>query len=705
MKKLLMTIVIFLSSFILSFSQTNFWESTNGPFGGEVEAVAIKSNGKVLVGTSTSGIFRSDGTGDNWQPVTSGLPIDSDSVLFEKINALAINSMDWIFAGTHAGVYLSSDNGDNWIATSLAGEDIRITLLFIDSADQIFANYSEEIYISTDDGTTWQQPATPLSGITSLAENSQGNLFAGNFDGVHISTDGGDNWTQTNLTSGINSLTIDSQDQIFAGTSGVFRSTDNGDSWSLFHILPDSLYEVQFFTASPGNQLYAGVWDNSGDRDGVYRSTNSGVSWEKVNQGLADSLNLRYITTNSAGDVFAGTEHGLFRTTNNGNDWHLFGIPGTFIASISFTEGTVFAETFWEFTRGILFRSLDNEGIWERVNDGIENTIVFDIIEIPSGDLLCGSLNGIFRSTDEGSSWITDALHNNNVNVLNSNSAGQIFAGTDAGIYRSTDNGGSWNPGGLTNEDIGRLALNSIDYLFAVTASNGIFFSTDSGDSWSPVGDGISTNTITDIAITTNDYIFAATDNGVFRSTDDGISWLVVNNGISITEYAWTLSVDNLNNIYVGTLGQGVFKSTNNGDDWIQINDGLVNHFIYSMKNSPDNYLFAGTFGNGIYRRDITTGIFNAYHTGSVTSFILEQNYPNPFNPSTTIKFSLPSSSFAILKIYDALGEEAAVLLNRELTSGTFEVEWNATGLPSGIYFYKLQANEFAQVKKMILLK
>lgn len=324
MKKLSILFMLVAAITVQTKAQTNFWESTNGPFGGEIRSVAIQSNGNVFAGTSISGIFKSDGTGDNWQPVTSGLPIDSDSVFFESINVIAINSMDWAFAGTHAGVYLSTDNGDDWIATSLAGENIRITLLFIDSADHIFATYSGELYLSNDDGATWQQPTTPLFGISSLAENSQGNLFAGNFDGVHISTDGGNNWTQTNLTSGINSLTIDNKDQIFAGTSGVFRSTDNGNSWSLFHILPDSLYWVQFFTVSQDNQLYADVRDILGDRDGVYRSTNSGVSWDKVTQGLTDSLNLRYITTNSAGDVFAGTEHGLFCTTNNGNDWHLF---------------------------------------------------------------------------------------------------------------------------------------------------------------------------------------------------------------------------------------------------------------------------------------------------------------------------------------------------------------------------------------------
>jgi len=86
-------------------------------------------------------------------------------------------------------------------------------------------------------------------------------------------------------------------------------------------------------------------------------------------------------------------------------------------------------------------------------------------------------------------------------------------------------------------------------------------------------------------------------------------------------------------------------------------------------------------------------------------SFILNQNYPNPFNPSTIIKFSIPSSGFATLKIYNALSEEVVVLLEKELTTGTYEVEWNATGLPSGVYFYQLKTEGFVETKKMLLLK
>jgi enterochelin esterase family protein len=108
------------------------------------------------------------------------------------------------------------------------------------------------------------------------------------------------------------------------------------------------------------------------------------------------------------------------------------------------------------------------------------------------------------------------------------------------------------------------------------------------------------------------------------------------------------------------------------------------------------------------------TGIENK-RTNPDESFILKQNYPNPFNPSTLISYSIPVSSFVTLKIYDVLGNEIKSLINEEMVSGSYKVEFSAKGgsasggdpidLPSGIYFYKLQASNFTQTKKMILLK
>lgn len=87
------------------------------------------------------------------------------------------------------------------------------------------------------------------------------------------------------------------------------------------------------------------------------------------------------------------------------------------------------------------------------------------------------------------------------------------------------------------------------------------------------------------------------------------------------------------------------------------------------------------------------------------TEFKLEQNYPNPFNPSTVISYQLPEAGNVRLRIYNMLGEEVTTLVNHQQPAGTYKVDWNASGLTSGIYLYRLEAKNFVQTKKMILAK
>jgi hypothetical protein len=82
----------------------------------------------------------------------------------------------------------------------------------------------------------------------------------------------------------------------------------------------------------------------------------------------------------------------------------------------------------------------------------------------------------------------------------------------------------------------------------------------------------------------------------------------------------------------------------------------------------------------------------------------LTQNYPNPFNPSTVIHYQLPATTLVTLKLYDVLGKEVAALVNGELNAGYFKTVWMAS-VPSGLYLYRLQAGEFTQSRRMILLK
>jgi hypothetical protein len=85
--------------------------------------------------------------------------------------------------------------------------------------------------------------------------------------------------------------------------------------------------------------------------------------------------------------------------------------------------------------------------------------------------------------------------------------------------------------------------------------------------------------------------------------------------------------------------------------------------------------------------------------------FSLSQNYPNPFNPITNIEYRIANSEFVNLKVYNVLGQKVATLVNRKQQAGSYIVEWDASGIASGVYYYRLVAGEFVDTKKLVLLK
>ena len=92
--------------------------------------------------------------------------------------------------------------------------------------------------------------------------------------------------------------------------------------------------------------------------------------------------------------------------------------------------------------------------------------------------------------------------------------------------------------------------------------------------------------------------------------------------------------------------------------------------------------------------------------SGDVNSgYTLEQNFPNPFHTSTTIRFSVPCRTHVVLKVFDHLGREVTVLVNKDFTPGTYEESFDGKHLSKGIYYYQMQAGEFIQARKIVLLK
>ncbi len=150
----------------------------------------------------------------------------------------------------------------------------------------------------------------------------------------------------------------------------------------------------------------------------------------------------------------------------------------------------------------------------------------------------------------------------------------------------------------------------------------------------------------------------------------------------------------------------------NNKGRLFRIQNGVVDTLISGMQRpsgmvfNPNGDLFITSIqaDNILKVSNLPTAVEDEVNS-VVDNFTLEQNYPNPFNPSTSIRYQVSSSSNISLKVYDILGKEIATLINEEKPAGNYEVNFNAAGLSSGVYFYKLHAGSLVETKKMILMK
>ena len=255
------------------------------------------------------------------------------------------------------------------------------------------------------------------------------------------------------------------------------------------------------------------------------------------------------------------------------------------------------------------------------------------------------------------------------------------------------------------------------------------------------------TQNIPSIAAGAGNIVYAAVPGiGVYRSEDNGVNWIAVLQSPAI-DYVEVAAIDN--HAFAGSFFAGARYSSNNGSTWFISNgfptdasvfalgpvvdemvlagtdlapswiyasfDGGISFSPYSEGLAErasveafavnDTFMFAGTDDHGVWRR-VRPGVVSVQTESEILrDYHLAQNHPNPFNPTTTISYTIPSDGFVNLSVYNTIGEEVRTLVNEFKEAGSHNENFNATGLSSGIYFYKLKAGNFVQTKKMILMK
>lgn len=203
----------------------------------------------------------------------------------------------------------------------------------------------------------------------------------------------------------------------------------------------------------------------------------------------------------------------------------------------------------------------------------------------------------------------------------------------------------------------------------------------------------------------------------VARTWYDGISYAKIENSVVPVELTNFTAKLNGNNVELNwetkteTNNQGFEIEKYNSDKWNSIGfirgngtTAEISKYSFVDKHISRNlvkYRIKQIDYDGSFKYSKTVEI----NTNYVSKYELSQNYPNPFNPVTTITYTIPKNGFVELKVYNSLGQEVAVLVNKEMQAGSYQITWNAQNEPSGIYFYKITFNDFSRVNKMVLLK
>ena len=687
------TLIIFLVILLCPVLKADWSQTSTGLSGGSVKTIFSNST-KLYAGTAYSGVYVSYDSGGTFIRRNNSLPgLD--------ITSFAVKDT-YLFAAVYgSGIYRTTNDGLNWTSANAGLQSFKITSLATTSA-MIFAATSDSgIYASSNGGTSWFSASNGIqsSGVNSMTVTNDVIFAACTYQGVFRSTDNGANWTNCYYSSTGIFTSIASKDSVlFLGglIQGVRRSTDLGITWQSVPAIVSSVYSLAY----DGQIVFAG---GGGGPNNIYASTNMGSDWYPASNGLpgeyAQTSALHILGSNCFAGV-SGDGSGLYKSIDRGGNWY-FSFNNTEAVNVNVMynmNGRVFAGM-----RGQGISYTDNSGSnWTNISGGLGSSVILSIGSCDSF-LFIGTYAGNYRSTNSGMNWLTSNLGLSEGSTAFISEGSTLMSGGYA-PYKSTDHGLFWFPSASGFYSGGgkiKAFAKILNYTFVVNY-NTLHMSPNFGEFWVQLANPWFYSEV-NAMISSEDYLYVGhRDSGVYRSYYNGANWLKLNNGLSSLRIQALHA--NANKVFVGTPA-GVFASTNRGINWIAINDGLGNLNVTSFA-SNNIYLFAGTDGSGVWRILLSDILTNIVHNEiPAGEFRLNQNYPNPFNPSTTLTYEIPVETFVRVKVFDVSGKEVMTLVNELKKAGKHEVNLQGDDLPSGVYFYKIEAGSFHRAKAMILIR
>ncbi len=650
------------------------WRLLNFPKDIYISSIDFIDNNEgwaIGVQNNTGYVFKTINGGNSWEQKLKVKAISVTNFFLNKTTGWV--SLDSV-------LYFTEDDGVNWSTQNFPQ---TISSIFFLNYNLGWLTAGKKIYKTTDNGNNWKpiemkdfyfSSLNKIEFVDSLIGFVSATLWGHHEVSGYLfhSTDGGLTWKEQ-LSVGSRSNPFDrrsfsdfhllNKNIGWAIAEGEIYKTYNGTNWSLISI------ETYLRKITVVNSLT--LW-GAGAFGSLFVSTDGGYNWIKSSTGVISETNdMQLIDKNN---LFAAGGQTIFRTSDGGNKWEYRNIGN-------------FGKDYFNI-RAIWF--IDPLHGWI----GVEYT---------------GGWGGLYKTTNGGFSWSVqiDNLHRIFDIFFIDNNTGWFFSGNE--VYSTNNSGFTWNlQQGIKPDAVEIVSIYFVSENVGYAGGYiGLYKTMNSGRDWTKINLNIPDPFIKSIFFIDDQTGWAAgysSNNGlVLKTTDGGLNWNVIY--LSKTGTSWPQSINfaNKNNGWVvGTVGfTGTsFHSLDGGESWHPVRLPSESYFMRVVFPDTSEGWILGDSGEILH-----TSIGGDTKEVAPPEYFLYQNYPNPFNSTTRIKYYVPKFSYLSVKVFNLLGEEIATLFEGYRQAGNYEVVFDGSELASGVYFCQLRADNFAETKKLLLLK
>lgn len=661
-------------------------------------------------GQSVGIIRKSIDGGITWSNLTSGTLEIQNDIFF-------INQNTGWSVGNNGTILYTTNGGASFVSQTSGVTSTLFSVQFLDANIGYIATGSlGRVLKTTNAGTNWALVTSAgSSGLYASHFMTPNFGWVASLNGaVYLTVNGGTNWTAQTCTgaSTINDIYfIDNQTGWCCASEKIFTTTNGGTAWvEQVSGTSNSLFSIFFYNSSNGIAC--------GDLGSILRTTNGGTNWTPISSNTSATL-LSISSLDANNILISGSNGYLLKSNNSGGNWNiLYGSSSSNISSIYFistSSGYALNHS------GYLYRT-SNGGInWNAALLPISNAT-----DITFANASTGWIAGIFsaletgndipitlKTTNSGVNWtqynppaiFTSVVDMNFSGALNGwilgTSAALNSSGTTTNLCVTTNGGINWaNPYNF-NGIIIDLYFVSTTEGWACGDDGKVFKTNNGGSNWVQQTTPNNSDLYSIFFLNSSQGYACGGSGTIISTTNGGTTWNLLPSGTSL--YLQSIHFGSATNgICVGELGVRL-RTTNSGASWINSPESVQLQLNSAFMVSANNAYVAGDYG---YISNFGGIVPIATNQNTVPSdFSLFQNYPNPFNPETRIKYQLPKNSIVKLSVFDITGRIVVELVNNSQNAGSYEIYFNASDLASGLYFYKLETNEFMETKKMIVIK